>query len=466
MTLLAKNVSDRMINKIHETAMKILDEKGVRFTYPRALETFRKNGFRVEDRVVYFTEAQARAALAQVPTSFVLRGREEKYDVKIGEGGQAFVPSYGPVFVSRCNERRKANREDVVNFAKLSWSSPVINVMNPYTVAPGDVDAGHALMYQQAACLKYSAKPTMGIAAGYESAKESIRLVRKINARTPDDYVTIGLCEAISPLTYDDHMAGSIFAYAEENQPIVIGCGDLTGATSSVSCIGTMATVMAELISGLTLAQLIRPGLPCVFGSVAMSTDMRYVTPAIGTPEAARFAILEKAMAEYYGNIPCRSGGTSCDAKQTDFEAGAESMLLMMTTMAAGMDYIIHTVGIMDSYNIIGYEKFVLDEQTVQAIQFTLKEPAMDDDTIGLDTIMEVDHGCQYLMEPHTMEYMRQELFTPAISLHGIYDVWKNNGAKTILDLANEAIDKRLADYQLPELDAEKAALLDRYLNV
>ena len=465
MAIFKKNIGRDVIQKIHDCTMQVMEEKGIRFVSKQARNVFAEHGFRIDGEIVYFAEKQIMDAVNQVPERFVLHGRDPQYDLEIGNGKPVFIPAYGPVFISRNEDVRSAVHTDCVNFMKLSQNSPVIDIMNPYVVTPSDVEKDDLLMYQQALCLKYGSKPTMSITAGYEASKKAIQTIKAVNQKDPSDYVTIGLISALSPLSFDETMIGGLFAFAEEGQPVIIGCGALPGATSPVSILGTMITATAELLAGITLAQLIHPGLPCIYGNVAAGTDLSYVTPAIGTPEAARIAALSKAMCEFY-HIPCRGGGSLCDAKQTDFEAGSESALVILASLEAGLDFIIHATGILDSFNIIGYEKFLLDEQNIQAFQFMLREPDLDNDIIGMDTIMEVPHSMQYLEEDHTFDYMREELFVPKISLHGYFDSWKSKGSQTLVEKASVAVDRRLESYVAPELTVEQDAVLAPYLNI
>ena len=47
---------------IHDAAMEIMRDVGVRIHNPKAVEIFRENGIRVEDNTVYFTEEQVTGA--------------------------------------------------------------------------------------------------------------------------------------------------------------------------------------------------------------------------------------------------------------------------------------------------------------------------------------------------------------------------------------------------------------------
>ena len=463
--MLQKNVNPYVIETIHKKSMQVLAQKGVKFISEKAIQIFSKHNFKIEGDVVFFTEEQIQTALDSTPSQFTIKARDSKFDVTIGGGRSIICPAYGPVFVSRNNERRLGVKEDMINFAKLMQSSKTIDMMNPYIIAPSDIDIKDLLMYQQSVCLRYGTKPTMSITAGYEESKKAIKMIKKCNSKNQDDYVTIGLISALSPLAFDDTMIGGLIAFAEEKQPIILGCGALPGATSPISTMGTMITANCELLAGITLAQLICKGLPCVFGNMAAGTDMRFVTPAIGTPEAGKIVLLTKALCQYY-KIPCRGGGSLSDAKETDYGAGAESTMVMMSALSAGTDYVIHSVGILDSFNVVGYEKFVLDEQNIESIKFLLGEVNCDEDHIGMDTILEVEHAKQYLSEEHTFNYMNEEILMPEISTRGYYDIWQSHGAPTLLDNANKVIEKRLAEFVLPEIDEKLAKELDTYINV
>ncbi len=463
--MLTRNIDRKQLEILDKQIVKVLSQKGIKFESEKARKVFADNGAKIEGEVVYISEEMFRKAISTVPSSFTVRGREEAYDVEVGTGKQtALCPAYGPVFISRNNKMEDGTAAHAVDFAKLTATSPVLNIMNPFVLTPTDVEVDKLSMFQQAVCLRYSAKPPMLITTGYDITKDCINLVKKINQRNEGDYVAIGLISSLSPLAYDDTMAGAIMALAEEKQPIVLGCYGLMGATAPVTFFDAFITTQCESLAGIVLAQLVNPGVPCLTGNVSGGSDMRFITPTIGSVEECKFAIYTKAMADFYG-YPCRGGGSLCDAKQLDYEAGAESAMVMLSTMAAGMDYIIHAVGIQDSFNIVGYEKFVLDEQNIEMFQEILGAEAVTEDSFCDEIINDVPHGDQYIQHEHTFMNMRSQ-YNPKYSLRGYYETWEKAGAETLMEQVNIAIDKRLADFVMPELDAEKAALLDGYLNV
>jgi trimethylamine--corrinoid protein Co-methyltransferase len=95
-----------------------------------------------------------------------------------------------------------------------------------------------------------------------------------------------------------------------------------------------------------------------------------------------------------------------------------------------------------------------------------LADFSLDEKAFGLEAIFSIEHGGQYLAAAHTLKYMRKTLFVPNLSLHGYYESWKKGGQKTLIDLAEETIQKRLKDYEQPTLEPEASLLIDKYLRV
>ena len=92
----------------------------------------------------------------------------------------------------------------------------------------------------------------LGGSAGREAGRASME-------QTP---ALISLINCNSPLRWDDRMLDSLFEYAEANQAVVLTPFILMGAMSPVTIPAALVQQIAEALTGIALAQLIRPGLP------------------------------------------------------------------------------------------------------------------------------------------------------------------------------------------------------------
>ena len=59
---------------------------------------------------------------------------------------------------------------------------------------------------------------------------------------------------------------------------------------SPVTLAGALAQQHAEAMAGIVLAQIVRPGVPVMYGGFTSNVDMRSGAPAFGTPEYAQAA--------------------------------------------------------------------------------------------------------------------------------------------------------------------------------
>jgi trimethylamine---corrinoid protein Co-methyltransferase len=82
-------------------------------------------------------------------------------------------------------------------------------------------------------------------------------------------------------------MMGALEVYAANNQAAIISPFIVGGAMAPVTVAGTLTQVLAEVLAGVSLQQLVRPGAPVIFGAFVTSIDMNSGAPTFGTPEAS-----------------------------------------------------------------------------------------------------------------------------------------------------------------------------------
>src|SRR5258706_5976489 len=117
---------------------------------------------------------------------------------------------------------------------------------------------------------------------------------------------TISLINCNSPLRWDDRMLDAQFEYCAAIQPVVLTPFLLMGAMSPVSIPAALTQQLAEALSGIALAQLIRPGCPVIFGSFLSNIDMQSGSPSFGTPESGIGLLFTRQLARHY-RLPVRT---------------------------------------------------------------------------------------------------------------------------------------------------------------
>ena len=112
--------------------------------------------------------------------------------------------------------------------------------------------------------------------------------------------------------------------------------------------------------------------------------DMKTGALSIGAPELSKNIHFTAQIARYYG-LPSRSGGGLTDALFTDAQAGAESALALYTSVRSGINFMLHSCGILGSYIAMSFEKFMVDEEICGMVQNMIRPLPLTDESIDLD---------------------------------------------------------------------------------
>jgi trimethylamine--corrinoid protein Co-methyltransferase len=443
--------------------MRVLETVGVEMPVEEVQQIFRSHGFRVANGRVYPTESQVMEALATVPKRFMLHARNPERSVQIGEGSKITAPGYGaPFLIDAETGKRSPTLDDYVSLAKIAHQLPNQDVSGHLLVEPARVE--RAYLYMLHAHLVHSDKPFMGAAEGAEGATQTLEMARiAFGEKIGERAVTISLINSRSPLGYAADMLDALVVYAKARQPVIIAALAMGGTTAPISLAGMLAMQTAELLVGVVLTQLINPGTPVVLGSTSSNVDMRLGSLSIGSPEFSMLISAHAQLARFYG-IPSRAGGALTDANFPDAQAGFESMLGLKTTFDSGIDFILHSAGILSSYLAFSYEKFVIDDEMCGMIRRAQAGFPTDDESLGYDVIAAVGPGGNYLSQSHTLKRCRTEFWKPSLCDRRGLAAWVADGGKDAVDRATARWKQLLEEHEDPDMDADVRRELDAYL--
>ena len=279
--------------------------------------------------------------VAKAPSSFRLRGRNPERSLTVGgpDGVPVWMNVGGPPFASDLDEGRRSGRmSDHDRFVQLTQATDVLNCVQVGAVEATDLEMESRHMDMEYSAIRYSDKPYTTYGTSGPRARDGIAHGRDRARRSRGDRAEaalMGIVNPNSPLIWDFRMTDALVVWAEANQPIVVTPFLLAGATSAVSVSGGLAQQVAEALSGVALAQLVREGVPCIYGSFFTVTDMRTGSPAFGTPESVFGVLAGSQLARRYG-LPFRGGGGLASSPAVDAQAAAETqMMLWATNLAA-----------------------------------------------------------------------------------------------------------------------------------
>lgn len=452
------------VEMIDNASMDILENVGVQFRDPIALEDWKRVGAKVVGEMVYLDRGLVRDLIATIPSDFTYHARNPENNVRLGGPHSVFVPMTGAPFLRDLDDvRRNPTLDDLAMFHKLSHMSPALHSSAHHIVEPYDHPISQRHLRITYSSMKYSDKMFMGMTTSPKNAEDVMEMCAILYGEDflEDHPVTTGNCNGNSPLVWDETMLGAMRAFCKRNQPVLCSPFVLGGANTPASVPATVAQLNAEALSALAYTQVIRRGCPAIYGHYLASVSMKSGAPMAGTPEISLMNFMIGQMARYYG-VPWRTSNTLGGAKTFDAQAGYESATTLSAVIHSGANYIWHSAGWNEAGMHCSVAKFVVDAEQCAMAYRMAEGPRWDDFEQAVAAVPDVGPGGHYLGHPHTLEKFQSAFFMPELLDNNSIEQWTADGEKEITQRALETARAMLSEYQEPKLDeARDEALLD-----
>jgi len=438
-------LSESQLDRIYEASISLLADPGFQTESTLFLDIFEKNGARVdrEKGMIHVERDMVEAALKSAPNSFILHGRNDPNMDLLLEDGHVYYGMGGtsePLFWDwDAWKPRQPTKADMVNNTRIGHSLPNIDFVQTLCMS-GDMPTNEIFFYDFDAIFRNTTKPTvlnilerpftqhlLEIAAAASGGESALR--EKPSA--------LGIVTPITPLKIAKMNEGIIDTVLA-GVPVLYSPGPLMGATGPATVAGTVVLTNAEVLFGVVLTQLIKPGAKVVLKPDTDVFDMRTTQVTYGSPEQNLGKIAMVQLARRY-KLPIYGLGGGVECKVPDAEAAAEAMQTMLLNGLAGMN-LNQSLGSL-SFGLYGSpEMVVICDEIVNSIKRILDGIAFDEDKLAVDVIRAVGPGGSFLDQDHTVKHFRKELFFPKLFRRLTIDEWVNEGSKMIHEVAHERV--------------------------
>lgn len=459
---------DEEIQAVHDKTVQLLQEKGIVFQSDAAVEIFKRHAVKTSGNTVFIDEATLDRALAQCPQTFTLEAPNPARNVTIGEG-LAVHPAGGEVFISDSEgNRRTPLLQDFANLQKVYQACDHIDIAGFQPLSPTDVPERTKGMHCLISSMQHSDKPILSPMEldTVEQKRECLEMFEILFGRKgylDDHYVTWHAVCSNSPFYYSSFASEGIQVYAEWNQPVLLVSAPMTGITSPIYLYSTVIMQMAEIMAGLVLAQLVRPGVPVVPSASLTFGNMRYASWECACPDTALMLIASTQMFKDFYHLPARAQTGVTSSKCIDYQAGMEGLQSFLLTALAGVTVCSQSVGTLENLMATSLEKTVVDDEMISRVRHILKGMETDTASMGMDILMEANPCQDFMTHPSTMDHFRDG-WQPSLSDWRSYDGWKEHGGLTMLDNAKQKVKDILQAAPSSLLDPEVDQDLKTYI--
>jgi trimethylamine---corrinoid protein Co-methyltransferase len=459
--------SDDRVEALHNAALGILEEQGLKVLSAEARARFRLAGATVDEdtEMVRIDRGLVAECIARAPRQIKLHSRNPARNVSLDGTSLVFGPVSGPPHImDTAGGRRPGTLTDYANGVRLCQAFEVIHVLGAVT-EPQDIPVACRQLEMLHAQLTLSDKIPHTYCRGraqvadcFEQVRIACGLSEEAFRETPCTYTIIN---TNSPRVLDSPMADGIMDFALAGQVQMITPFTLAGAMAPVTIAGALTLAHAEMLGGLVLAQISRPGAPVVYGSFTSNVDMKSGSPAFGTPEYFKAQLGAGQMARFLG-LPWRSSNAT-GSNAPDAQGAYESQMSLWGALAGGANFIYHAAGWLEGGLSASYEKFILDIEQLQMLAETLQPIGATADDFATDAVAEAGPGGHFFATQHTMARYRDAFYAPLVSDWRNYGAWSDDGGKTATQRAAVIWRSTLDTFTPPPLDAAIAEALEAF---
>ena len=449
---------------IHSASLDVLENTGVLVKNETALSLLKDVGCTIESNLVRIPSFLIEESLRKPPSFFKLFSRDGDTSHIVGEDNVIYNPGSSVTYFRdrETREIRKGTTADLEILVRLVDALGNLHAQSTALI-PTDIPETVSDFYRLYLVLKNSTKPVITGAFRKQGFHDMFQLLEVV-AGGVEELVkkprAIFDCCPSSPLIWSDVTCQNLIDCATNGIPAEIVPAPLLGATSPVTISGTVVQTNAEVLSGIVITQLVKPGSTVIYGGAPASFDQRYATPRYGAIEAMITACSSAEMGKHYG-LPTHAYLGLSDSKVEDAQTGFESGLGIALGAMAGIN-IISGPGSLAYINMQSLEKLVIDNELCGTAFRLSKGIDLEEMSVLTELISKVGPGGDFLGQRHTAKNLRREHFMPSDVIDRLTtESWLDEGSKNMLERAREKVQTILKTHKPVPLSPETENTLD-----
>jgi trimethylamine--corrinoid protein Co-methyltransferase len=452
-------LDDELIARILAEAKRIMAEVGMDIRGARLRQRLLDHGLPTDasGQRVLFPQDVVDRAIATAPKSFTLYDRDGRPHAEIGGYNVHFVPGSSGLKIMdhRSGETRLADSTDFVEYARLCDGLEHIAYLATAFSTNADIESQVSDAWRLYMVLTNSKKPVVSGAFGEHGVKRMaamMQLFRRDRAELVEKPMSIFTVTATGNFRFGEDSCQNLLDCVEAGIAVEIVPVTLMGLIAPVTLVGALVFHCVDVLTGITMAQVIKPGAPVLFGGAPATFHMKAASSPMAAIEAQHLNVGYVAIAKSLG-LPTQAYMALSDGKFLDAQAGAETMSSALLAALAGVNSV-SGPGMLDFVLTFSLPKLVFDNEVCGQCLHFVRELRVQED------LPENDH---LITAPHTLKHWPQELYLtdPVIDREN-RETWAMAGSKELQARACEQVERRLAAYVPVETDAAIDAELRR----
>ena len=436
---------------VHARSLEILSSTGVRVHSRRVMEVLRvSDGVEVDGDPaagrarVCFQEGLVDWAIQAAPGEIDIFGRRGEPAFRLGADRARFGVGVTNLYYQdpSNDEVVPFTRRHLASTARLAHDLPHFDVISTIGILR-DCPPATADLFAVLEMVANTTKPLVLLVSNAASFAPALDLLESLHPKLVDAPFAVPYLNPVTPLVINESTGDALVETVVRGLPVIYSNFSMAGASTPITAAGTLVLLNAELLAGLVVSQLVRPGAPVILGSLPSFFDLRTLQDFYD-PHSM---LLNVACAEMMARYGLPHAGTSGSGLGWAADLAAAGQLWMNHVLSllgkVGLvPFVGGTLGSKAFSPLLAvYSNDVIGQALRLAEGFSLGDRELD-----LGTIRERGPGASFMDSELTLASFRQAYYESLLTPHLSLEEWEDRGRPRFDDLLREHTLHLLAD--------------------
>jgi trimethylamine--corrinoid protein Co-methyltransferase len=480
-----ERLTREQVELIHQASMQILTDPGLISFNREAADILHSHGAAVEslagDHQSWRVQIPEHLVLKTLDTApkavklgarnpgnaLIMHGDEPRVYLITGSETNIWLDVDFPIYVNKADSTKqirvadfKARRGTVNDLCQSAHVCEHLEMVDGYirtvNIQDRDITEENKDVNKFFASLNNSTKHFMSGLTSLRQLDNVVRMAELIaggsKALEDNPMISFITCLVKSPLQFVEDTTDTFIEVCRRGLPIAVSSSPQAGTTAPIKEAGIMAQINAEVLAGITLGQLVRPGTPVLYGSVPVRARMDTLGDSYGSVETSQYNIDCVQMARFY-RLPNYSTSGVCDSKIPGQQSSIERLFSDIVVTMSGPQFLHCAFGLLDCNSVFSLLQTVLDDAHFKMIGFFLRQSRIDQPE--LETMLKQMREVVATPQKLYISYIRPAMRSGEIS--GLYPFEGSGEADDVFELAYERM-KELLARPVEHIDRETTA--------
>ena len=453
-----------LIEQTHRHALGILEKTGVRVDSAPVREMLagKLGQSLVDGDIVRFPPEMVEWAIHQAPSVIDVHQRSGELSFRLGADRHRFGIGVTSLYYQDplTDELVKFARHHMRDMVRLGSKLPLYDVISTVGILQ-DVPPTVSDLYATLDMVANTTRPLVLLISDENKFPAVLDLLELLHGDLAERPFIIPYFNPVSPLVMNEGTLDKMQVAIQRGIPFIYSNYGMTGMSTPITSAGTLVILLAELLAGLTVSQLMKAGTPVILGMLPAYFDMKTMVNFYDSQSMLVNLACAEMMAHY--NLPHAGTSGSGNGWGPDL-LSAEMYWMNHMTFCLTKGGLSPFVGDTLTSKAFSPTNTVYVHEVIRQVLDYARGFQLDETTACLDEIQMEGPGGHFLTSATTLANYKTAYYTSPIFPRYSMENWVEAGRPQAMDVLRQYTLQMLSELEAPDDHDELLAKGERFI--